>query len=294
MRPIALIPALLSAAALVLAFLCLFAGHKKNFMEDYHILSLNVSRLGEGLVEGTIGQDEGTLGSLWDLVPDSIQDDVGEAAGAVADKLGIEDFYSAHLLDYCYGQFTPAEAPNATLDASDISRNVTGCSNSTAMFWFNPTEILERALNNSGVDVTLSDLKWPQDIQRGLDALRLVSVTAFVLYCIAIGLIFLSFLAALVAVFAAGRLSACVNLLVGILSFLAIGLASALVTAVIEKGADVINKHGSDIGVRADKGKKFMAITWVATALMFVTLLLWVVELCVGRKRKGTYAAKHG
>lgn len=59
-------------------------------MEDYSVLTLNVSRLGEGLVNGTLGQDEGTLGSLWDLVPSSIQDDVSEAAGVVADKLGIE------------------------------------------------------------------------------------------------------------------------------------------------------------------------------------------------------------
>lgn len=172
---------------------------------------------------------------------------------------------------------------------------MTGCSNQTAMFYFNPTEIIEQALNKSGLDVTLDDLEWPSDIQRGLDTLRIVSVTAFVLYCISIGLIFLSFLAALAAVFASGRLSACVNLLLGILAFLAIGLASALVTAVIEKGGDVINEHGNAIGIVANKGKKFMVLTWVATGLMFVTMVLWVVEMCIGRRRKATYApAKHG
>lgn len=275
--------------------MCLFAGHKKDFMEGYDILTLNVSRLGEGLVNGTLGSDDSTLGSLWNNLPDSIQDDVGEAAGVVTEKLGIEDFYSAHLLDYCFGQYTPSEAPNATVSASDIHKNVTGCSNQTAMFWFNPNEIIEKALNSSGLDVTLDDLEWPEDIQRGLDALRVVSVTAFVLYCIAIALIFVSFVAALPAIFAAGRLAACVNLLVSILAFLAIGLASALVTAVIEKGGDVINEHGSAIGVMAKKGKKFMAITWVATALMFITLLVWTFEMCVGRRRKATYVpAKHG
>jgi hypothetical protein len=40
MRPTALIPALCCIAALVLSFLCLFAGSKKNFMEDYHILTV--------------------------------------------------------------------------------------------------------------------------------------------------------------------------------------------------------------------------------------------------------------
>ncbi|KAL1603576.1 hypothetical protein SLS60_005164 [Paraconiothyrium brasiliense] len=285
----------MSAAALVLAFLCLFAGHKKDFMEDYHVLTLNTSRLGEGVVNGTLGSDDGTLGSLWDLVPDSIQNDVSEAAGVVTEKLGIEDFYSAHLLDYCFGQYTPTEIANATISASDIHKNVTGCSNQTAMFWFNPNDIISQALNKSGLGITLDDLEWPEDVQKGLDALRIVSITAFVLYCIAIGLIFLSFIGALVAVFTSGRLSACVNLLLGILSFIVIGLASALVTAVIEKGGDVINDKGGDIGLQANKGKKFEALTWVATALTFVAMAMWVFESCVGRRRKVAYVpAKHG
>jgi hypothetical protein len=40
MRPTALIPVLCAAAALVLGFLCLFAGQKKDFMEDYHIITV--------------------------------------------------------------------------------------------------------------------------------------------------------------------------------------------------------------------------------------------------------------
>jgi len=90
MRPTALIPALCCAAALVLSFLCLFAGHKKSFMQSYDVLSLNVSRLGEGLVNGTLEGSDGVVGDLWDLVPDSIQGDIGEAAGKVVDKLGIQ------------------------------------------------------------------------------------------------------------------------------------------------------------------------------------------------------------
>lgn len=41
MRPTAIIPALCCAVALVLSFLCLFAGHKKDFMEDYHLLTVS-------------------------------------------------------------------------------------------------------------------------------------------------------------------------------------------------------------------------------------------------------------
>ena len=203
-----------------------------------------------------------------------------------------QDFYSAHLLDYCYGQYTPSESPNATLSLSDIHKNVTGCSNRTAMYYFNPTQILEDALNSSGLDVTLSDLEWPSDIQRGLDALRIVSLTAFVLYCIAIAAMFLALGAAAVAIFAQGRLSACVNFALALIAFLAIGLASALVTAVVVKGVEVINEHASKIGVEAYRGGKFLALTWAATALMLITIVVWVVEFCAGRKRK--VYGKHG
>jgi hypothetical protein len=293
MRLTALLPVLCCTAALILSFLCLFAGHKKDFLEDYHILTLNTSRIGEGVVD-KIGNDS-PLSSVWNLIPDSLQDDVSEVAGAATEKLGIEDFYSAHLLDYCFGQFTPAETPNATLQLGEIDKNVTGCSNRTAMFWFNPEEILEQALNRTGLGVTLDDLKWPQDIQRGLDALRIVGITSFVLYCISIALIFLALVSAFPAIFSSGRLAACLNLMVTILAFLAIGLASALVTAVAVKGSSIINQYGNEVGVHASRGGKFLALTWAATALMFITLVAWSVEICFGhRKRQVSYGSKHG
>lgn len=41
MRFSALIPVVLSAAAFILTFLCLFAGSKKGFMEDYAIVTVS-------------------------------------------------------------------------------------------------------------------------------------------------------------------------------------------------------------------------------------------------------------
>ncbi|KAF2739154.1 integral membrane protein-like protein [Polyplosphaeria fusca] len=295
MRPTALIPALCCVVALVLSFLCLFAGHKKGFMEDYHYLTLNTSRIGQNLVNSTLDLPDNPFTNLINNVTSSFGNEINDATADLAEALGIEDWYSAHLLDYCYGDYTPAALANATVKQDDIHKNISGCSNRTAAFAFNPTTIIENALNESGVDVSLQDLNWPDDIQRGIDALRILTKTMFILYCIAIGFIGVSLLAALPAVFASGRLAACLNILVATLAFIAIGLASALSTAVIVKGADVINKYGQEVGVEAHKGSKFMAITWAATAAMFVALVLWCVETCIGhRRRRGTYVAKHG
>ena len=43
MRPLATVPTFLSVAALVLSFLCLFAGYRPGFMEDFDILTVSSS-----------------------------------------------------------------------------------------------------------------------------------------------------------------------------------------------------------------------------------------------------------
>lgn len=202
------------------------------------------------------------------------------------------------MLNYCFGQYTPLEAANETVSQDDISKNVTGCSATRAMYKFDPTAIVQEALNKStGLDVTLADLRWPDDIQSGIDALNALMGAMFVLYVLAICLIFVTLLTSVAAILTSGRLSACLNFLVALLAFLAIGLASALTTAVMVKGAEVVNRYGNDIGVEAYWGSKFLALTWAATGLMLVVVLTWVVEFCVGRRgRKGERAAyaKHG
>jgi hypothetical protein len=201
------------------------------------------------------------------------------------------------MLNYCYGQYTPAEVANATVSESDISKNVTGCSKSQAMYQFDPTRIIEEALNKTtGTEVSLQDLNWPEDIQTGIRTLNALMAAMFVLYVISICLIFVAMVAAVFAVLASGRLSACVNFLIATLAFLAIAIASALVTAVMVKATDIINQYGKDIGLEANWGSKFLGLTWAATALMLVALLAWIVEFCIGRRGKDKRAsyAKHG
>jgi hypothetical protein len=48
---IAIIPVLVALAALVLSFLCVFAGNSPGFMEPYSIFTLNTTRLGQNAVE---------------------------------------------------------------------------------------------------------------------------------------------------------------------------------------------------------------------------------------------------
>lgn len=299
MRASAIFPALCAAVAVILSFLCLFAGSKKGFMEDYHVLTLNTSRIGQNLLNSSIADAASSsdnaliswiankTSGITDEISSELNDALNSVVSSVAEDIGLQDFYSAHLMDYCMGSYTPQAVPNATVPASDITKNVSSCSNRTAMFHFDPQAVIEKSLNESGLGITLDDLNWPDDIQQGLDALRIASKAMFVLYCIAIALSFCVLVASLVGIFlGAGRLSACGNILLSFLAFLAFGVASGIATAIAVKGSSVINEYGSDIGIEAHRGGKFMALSWAGTAVLFLALVSWCVECCCGRRRQ--------
>ena len=287
MRFLAILPVLCCTAALILSFLCLFAGHKKGFMEDYSLLTLNTSAVGQTLIDSSSSSDS-TVSNLLNLIPDSITngitDEINEQIDAFRERIGIEDWYSAHMLNYCEGQYTPDEVANATLSEDDISKNVTECSKSRAAYKFDPTAIIQQAIDKTGVDVTLEDLQWPDDIQSGINTLNALMVAMFALYVIAICLIFLTLVTSVIGILTSGKLSACLNIGLALLAFLAIGLASALVTAVMVKGTDIINDKGNAIGLEASYSDKFLALTWAATGVMLVALIAWFASLCFGRR----------
>ncbi len=90
--------------------------------------------IGHGLFSGdkdksSNGKGDDDDGGLFDKVKDKFKDKVGDVtadiADGVADKIGIADWYSLHILDACWGEFSPnASAPNAGL-------NITNCTQSS-------------------------------------------------------------------------------------------------------------------------------------------------------------------
>jgi len=97
-------------------------------------------------------------------------------------------------------------------------------------------------------------------------------------------MIAISVIVSLLSLFFSGRLSASFNILITFLAFLASLLASILVTVIAVKATNLINKYGSHIGIAAYKGGHFLTITWVATGLVALNVLIWCVECCIGRR----------
>lgn len=276
----------------------------QNLLKPSSFLQLNTSRLGQNIFN-TTESSSNPLVNFLDNISNTIESEIQDGITDVAQQLGIHDFYSAHLMTYCEGYYyynnnnnnnnTRDNNNNNNNDEEDAKKNITKCSNRTALYNFNPQKILQQELDASNTGIDLSDLNWPSDISTGLNALRIAAKATFVLYCIAIGFIGIALLAAVASIFLAGRLSAILNVIADWMAFVTLGIASAIATAVAVKGARTINKYGGEVGVSADRGNKFLVITWVATGLLLLSSVVWCVLAVMGRKRyKAGTVPKYG
>lgn len=69
-----------------------------------------------------------------------------------------------------------------TISSHEIARNFTYCSPRSGNFQFDPREAIQRDLNASGNGwLNVSDLNWPDDIDRGIDAIHIVQRVAFII-----------------------------------------------------------------------------------------------------------------
>ncbi|KAL8637142.1 MAG: hypothetical protein Q9228_005556 [Teloschistes exilis] len=248
------------------------------FLRRKDVLRLNTSMLGRV----TLNTSK-TSSSLLNSIGNSIKGDVNDLIGDIARKFNIHDFYSAHLLDYCEGYYTPSAFANAT---AEPHKNVTQCSNRTALFHFDPSSVIQKELKPG---ITLDDLHWPSAIKNAVRAVEIASKVMFVLYCIGAAATGLALLGAFLGVLSGGRLAALSNNMLAFLAFMALGIASAIASAIMSKVVDEVNKHGTDVGVTAARGKTFLGLTWTATVLMFITAIAWIYEFVAHRRQQTTY-----
>ncbi|TAQ85817.1 hypothetical protein B7494_g5863 [Chlorociboria aeruginascens] len=214
---------------------------------------------------------------------------IGDEADKLAAELGIQEWYSFHLMDMCEGNYSP----NAT--EKGATKNVTKCSNATAMHHITISNILSQELANSRLHLNLSDIAWPKALQDGLKDLNIALSVTFVLYCIGIAAAGVSIILALLYLFTSGsRLFSIFNFSLASLSFVTLLIASAIVTVVAKKASHLVNKYGNEIGLYAYKGGKYLALTWVSTAVMFIASLAWIVEFFWEKEGDTRYAQEKG
>ena len=271
---------------------------------------------------------EDAAGSVEDLIESSV--------GNLVHKSGLEDFYSAHIMNYCSGMYTSEQATNETDededegdedededesdesddsedsddtededDASDddeadeadeaddsedpnASKDVSFCSEEDAFYHFDPLESIKKSIERAGLSDTISAQvvdALPDALDDAITALRTAYRVIFVLYCMGIALAFLSMVFSLLGIFVTKRMYVLINAALANLACLSLGIASAVVTAVVVEGAKAVNKFGEDVGIVAERGDKFLGLTWAATLLMLVAFAVWLVHVFRSKKQ---------
>ncbi len=123
-----------------------------------------------------------------------------------------------------------------------------------------------------------------------LDKVAKLLLAMAILYIIGASLSGLSFVLSAIGLFTYARSprpTAAVNAAFAWLATIVLLVANLITTIGGKDGTDAINDKGQDIGISADKGDKFLAITWVAFAAMAVAAIYWTYEIiAVRRSRK--------
>ncbi|KAL2106397.1 hypothetical protein VUR80DRAFT_6780 [Thermomyces stellatus] len=233
-------------------------------MEDYHLIMLNTSGLGQDIIlagdsmpackrGGILGKIcESATSKAGDVLEDLVEDDV---AGNLAETLGIQQWYSLHVMTLCEGTFDSTGAYNTT----------------------NCTEPLKSRITPA------THLGLADDLRSQLDKIPRLFQALSAIYILAIVSSGLSLL------LAAGRrfirpsfvlpasLTSAITAVLGVLGLL---IANVLVTGSVRPAADRVNEFGEEIGLLASRGRKFLVITWCVFAAMLIATALWVALKC--------------
>ena len=164
---------------------------------------------------------------------------------------------------------------------------------------FDPAGIIDSELKVGALHINLTTLQWPQSLTDGIDALNASLDATFILYVIGIAACGLVIIFSVVMFFLPSKynitatnhhyhsrfISALAGLL-AIIAFLALGIASAIVTIIMVKVINLVTQYGNDIGVYAYRGDKFLTITWAATGVMLLAAVAWAAECCFRKRMK--------
>ncbi|KAL5359830.1 SUR7/PalI family-domain-containing protein [Aspergillus floccosus] len=167
---------------------------------------------------------------------------------------------------------------------NDEDKNLTGCSNRTMLFSFDPAQVFAKETGNT---TTLSDLGWPSSVTEDFQAFRLTSRGMSVFYCIGVGLAGLTILERLWWVVTRGPPQSVMELCSLLLSFMMFSIASIISTVIAFQFVDLINSHGESANVTAEYGRTFLGMTWAAAGLTLVGSIASLTMVMLDRLRPG-------
>ncbi|KAK7736637.1 hypothetical protein SLS53_006840 [Cytospora paraplurivora] len=211
-----------------------------------------------------------------------IEDDVAEK---LSKKLGVKGFYSIHLINLCYGDFEPnATNPSATL-------NATNCTTPFDYGSLNFSALLDHQLSVGSHSLNLADLGLTKDIQDKINDIPKIIRAIVATYIIAAGFICFGLIASVAAIILiphpSGQMIVKGNIGLASLAVIFLLIGNLITTIGSSKVVEEVTKHGNHLGLYAERGVKYMAVTWATFGIMLLTVFYWVYEF-FAEKRRGS------
>lgn len=217
-----------------------------------------------------------------DVFDSATEDVLDPIASSITEAFHLNDFYSAHLLNYCEGSFAHDPDADGSASGSQVPRKVTACSSLNASNVFDPLAVLEEQIK--GVGKGLRAFDWPYEVTTGLTALKKAQHATVALYLVAVA----SMLFSLVVILGScivfqSKLLTVVVLTLESISTAALGLATILVTLTTMKSTELVNSLGGDIGLHATIGAKFLGLSWAAWSSILIATTLLLLSIRCGK-----------
>jgi hypothetical protein len=146
-------------------------------MRNLTLEKINVSRISQTSLFNTNDGNGDLLGDLTNIAKSDLNDLLGDLTSDSVKATKLPDFFTIYLHGYYSGMYSP----NAS--AVDPKPRVMECTNHSAIFSFNPTEMMEHALPHN---ITRDDLHWPTAIKTAERALRAFSIVLSVFYILSL------------------------------------------------------------------------------------------------------------
>ena len=192
--------------------------------------------------------------------------------------LNIQEFYLAHLLTYCSGQYTTGDKHS--------KENITYCSNHKPNHKPNAST-LTNATKDDDPFAFVETLHLPDPVAFAMKAITLLSNIIAAIYIVGIIATFSSLIASGLLIPAAlssasrGSFLRWVNLASSLGAFFSLLLGSALVHFLCKKICGFFEEHAG-LGVAAHYGKTFIGCSVAACVFMGIVATVVMMDTCVG------------
>jgi hypothetical protein len=243
-----LIPLLLAIASTILGLLFTIPGGNKAVLEDLWFVQVNTSQV---------------------TVP-NLPSEVSSLATSITKDLGVSEFYTSSLYQFCQGNYN-----------SDGSLNFTNCSTPSLSYYFNPVTILEDDILKNLIQVPV-----PSELTDALSKIQTFSKGLFIGY---IGGTASSAIGVFTGLFAfCSRWGSACTIIFGIIATILYIVAAAIATVMFQMVISAANSYTEQYGISSSMGTTALALSWAAAAVSLLSVLLWFMTCCccTGRSKR--------